>query len=83
MPTSADKQVYLGDVIDHLEVVLSSVDQFVATADHLTDYVFVRLQPNGSVADLQNMLSFVTNASMERLSIVTVVFLRESFHLRT
>lgn len=44
-------------------MVASSSDQFVATCDHLTDYSF-------------NVLSFYTNNSMERLSIVTVVFLR-------
>ncbi|CAD6581015.1 MAG: hypothetical protein TREMPRED_002905 [Tremellales sp. Tagirdzhanova-0007] len=59
-------KVYIGDVTDHLETVVSSMDQFVATCDHLTDYVF-------------NMLSFQTNASMERLSIVTVVFLPLTF----
>ncbi|RSH84065.1 hypothetical protein EHS25_005310 [Saitozyma podzolica] len=59
-------KVYIGDVIDHLEIIVSSLDQFVATCDHLTDYVF-------------NVLSFQTNASMERLSIVTVVFLPLTF----
>lgn len=34
-------KVYIGDVLDHLEMVVSSLDQFVATCDHLTDYVFV------------------------------------------
>ena len=34
-------KVYIGDVMDHLEIILSSMDQFVATCDHLTDYVFV------------------------------------------
>ena len=34
-------KVYIGDVLDHLEIVVSSLDQFVATCDHLTDYVFV------------------------------------------
>ena len=34
-------KVYIGDVTDHLETVVSSMDQFVATCDHLTDYVFV------------------------------------------
>ncbi|ORY26965.1 hypothetical protein BCR39DRAFT_539585, partial [Naematelia encephala] len=59
-------KVYIADVIDHLEIVVSSMDQYVATCDHLTDYVF-------------NALSFQTNASMERLSIVTVVFLPLTF----
>ena len=34
-------RIYIGDVLDHLEMVVSSLDQFVATCDHLTDYVFV------------------------------------------
>lgn len=34
-------KVYIGDVLDHLEIIVSSMDQFVATCDHLTDYVFV------------------------------------------
>ncbi|EKC99879.1 hypothetical protein A1Q2_05844 [Trichosporon asahii var. asahii CBS 8904] len=76
---SPNARVYMNDVIDHLEVsyrcntgeadrqmVASSSDQFVATCDHLTDYSF-------------NVLSFYTNNSMERLSIVTVVFLPLTF----
>jgi len=34
-------KVYIGDVLDHLEIIVSNLDQFVATCDHLTDYVFV------------------------------------------
>lgn len=34
-------KVYIGDVLDHLEIIVSNMDQFVATCDHLTDYVFV------------------------------------------
>ncbi|WRT63134.1 uncharacterized protein IL334_000037 [Kwoniella shivajii] len=59
-------KVYMGDVIDHLEITVGSLEQFVNTCDHLTDYVF-------------NVLSFQTNESMERLSIVTVVFLPLTF----
>ncbi|KAK8844840.1 hypothetical protein IAR55_006690 [Kwoniella newhampshirensis] len=59
-------KVYIGDVIDHLEIIVGSLEQFGATCEHLTDYVF-------------NVLSFQTNASMERLSIVTVVFLPLTF----
>lgn len=74
-------KVYIGDVLDHLEIIVSSMDQFVATCDHLTDYVFVSFTHAISLRRLicrnQNVLSFQTNASMERLSIVTVVFLRK------
>jgi hypothetical protein len=38
-------KVYIGDVLDHLEIICSSMDQFVATCDHLTDYVFVSHPP--------------------------------------
>lgn len=38
-------KVYIGDVLDHLEIICSSMDQFVATCDHLTDYVFVSFGP--------------------------------------
>lgn len=42
-------KVYIGDVIDHLEIIVSSLDQFVATCDHLTDYVFVSRLRSGLV----------------------------------
>ena len=41
-------KVYIGDVTDHLESITSSMDQFVATCDHLTDYVFVSSQDHYS-----------------------------------
>ena len=41
-------KVYIGDVTDHLETVVSSMDQLVATCDHLTDYVFVSCDGDGS-----------------------------------
>lgn len=36
-------KVYIEDVIDHLEIIVGSLEQFVSTCDHLTDYVFVSL----------------------------------------
>lgn len=75
-------KVYIGDVLDHLEIICSSMDQFVATCDHLTDYVFVSQGPRLRMKEAdswQNVLSFQTNASMERLSVVTVIFLRRSY----
>jgi hypothetical protein len=67
-------------------MVVSASEQFVGTCDHLTDYCFVRSPPTATlpqdhtllILNLQNVLSFQTNNSMERLSIVTVVFLRTS-----
>jgi hypothetical protein len=70
---------------DHLDSVVTSIDQFVNTCDHLTDYIFnvgvqadPRMLPVTDVVLISatQMLSFVTNASMERLSLVTVIFLR-------
>lgn len=49
-------KVYIGDVLDHLEIICSSMDQFVATCDHLTDYVFVSssvTRSSGCQADLR------------------------------
>ena len=79
---SSMSKVYVGDVIDHLETCTTSLDQFVATCEHLTDYVFVSVALAESAGTYcanksQNVLSFQTNGSMERLSIVTVVFLRK------
>ncbi|KAJ9123273.1 hypothetical protein QFC22_001471 [Naganishia vaughanmartiniae] len=84
---SQTTKVYLSDVIgmwfsalplewcadltvfkDHIDTMLTSLDQYLMTCDHLTDYIF-------------NMLSFITNESMERLSLVTVIFLRKPFAL--
>ena len=36
-------KIYMVDVIDHLENAVSSLDQFIGTCEHLTDYVFVSL----------------------------------------
>jgi len=33
-------KIYLSDVIDHLDSVVTSIDQFVSTCDHLTDFIF-------------------------------------------
>ena len=42
-------KVYIGDVLDHLEIIVSNMDQFVATCDHLTDYVFVSVSSGQAV----------------------------------
>jgi hypothetical protein len=33
-------QIYLSDVIDHLDTVLGNIDQYTVTTDHLTSFVF-------------------------------------------
>lgn len=38
-------KIYIGDVLDHLEMVVSSMDQYVAVCEHLTEYIFVRITP--------------------------------------
>lgn len=57
-------KVYIGDVLDHLEIIVSNMDQFVATCDHLTDYVFVSetfrargLSANGRMSCLSRQTS--------------------------
>ncbi|KAG7571526.1 hypothetical protein FFLO_00542 [Filobasidium floriforme] len=59
-------KIYLSDVIDHLDTVLNAIDQFTVTTDHLTSFVF-------------NLMSFDSNSSMERLSLVTVIFMPATF----
>ena len=34
------RQIYLSDVIDHLDTVLGNIDQYTVTTDHLTSFVF-------------------------------------------
>ncbi|GAA96992.1 uncharacterized protein L969DRAFT_54222 [Mixia osmundae IAM 14324] len=59
-------RLYLGDVLDHMDSVLSSLDLFGSQCQQLVDYTF-------------NMLSFNTNESMKALSMVTIVFLPLGF----
>ncbi|KZT39500.1 hypothetical protein SISSUDRAFT_1020114 [Sistotremastrum suecicum HHB10207 ss-3] len=55
-------KVYLADVQDHVEQVLSSMDMFAAIAENLISYSF-------------NMASSSTNEVMRRFTIVTIVCL--------
>jgi hypothetical protein len=56
-------KVYIGDVLDHLEIIVSNMDQFVATCDHLTDYVFVSgpSEPRNMADDRMSSLSRQTS----------------------
>lgn len=53
-------------VLSQLDTVISSFDQYTLTCEHLVSYIF-------------DMLNFSTNSSMERLSLVTVIFLPLTF----
>lgn len=67
-----------------MDTMLTSLDQYLMTCDHLTDYIFnvwEHINRNSVALKLlfiSQMLSFITNESMERLSLVTVIFLRMS-----
>ncbi|KAH9441937.1 hypothetical protein Pst134EA_032068 [Puccinia striiformis f. sp. tritici] len=58
--------VYMSDVIDHIDSVLSSLELFSGLASNLVDFTF-------------NTMSFSTNESMKHLSVVTIIFLPLTF----
>lgn len=66
LTTCVDEQVYLGDVLDHVESVLSSLDLFSGIAENLIAFTF-------------NELGYSTNAFMKQLSVLSVVFLPLTF----
>ncbi|KXN85741.1 Magnesium transport protein CorA [Leucoagaricus sp. SymC.cos] len=55
-------RIYLGDVCDHMDFALTSLDTFAGIAENLIDYAF-------------NMASYDMNQVMNRLTIVTIIFL--------
>ncbi|KAJ3569911.1 hypothetical protein NP233_g4745 [Leucocoprinus birnbaumii] len=55
-------KVYLSDVCDHMEFALTSLDMFAGISENLIDYAF-------------NMASYNMNQVMNRLTIVTIIFL--------
>lgn len=59
-------KVYLADVVDHAEHILSSMDMFSAIAENLINYGF-------------NVNSSQTNEIMRRFTIVTIVCLPLTF----
>ncbi|KAJ7193572.1 magnesium transporter [Mycena pura] len=59
---SHNSLVYLADVHDHMEYVLSQLDVIAGVGQNLVDYTF-------------NMTSYETNEVMRRLMLVTVIFL--------
>ncbi|KAA1092445.1 hypothetical protein PGT21_002998 [Puccinia graminis f. sp. tritici] len=63
---SSQAKVYMSDVLDHIDSVLSSLELFSGLASNLVDFTF-------------NTMSFSTNESMRQLSIVTIIFLPLTF----
>ncbi|KAK1224442.1 hypothetical protein PQX77_012664 [Marasmius sp. AFHP31] len=59
---SHKSKIYLADVYDHMEYVLSSLDMFAAISENLINYTF-------------NMTSYEMNEVMRRLTLATIVFL--------
>ncbi|KAM0748844.1 hypothetical protein T439DRAFT_327347 [Meredithblackwellia eburnea MCA 4105] len=63
---SYDAKIYLEDVIDHVDSVMSSLDLFSSLAENLIAYTF-------------NNLSYSSNAYMQALSVLSVIFLPLTF----
>ncbi|KAL0575761.1 hypothetical protein V5O48_006204 [Marasmius crinis-equi] len=63
---SHKSKIYLADVYDHMEYVLSSLDMFAAISENLINYTF-------------NMTSYEMNEVMRRLTLVTIVLLPLTF----
>ncbi|KZO94116.1 hypothetical protein CALVIDRAFT_484921 [Calocera viscosa TUFC12733] len=59
-------KVYLADVYDHMEYILSSMDMFSSIAENLINFTF-------------NIVSYETNQSMRRLTVATVLFFPLTF----
>ncbi|GAA6052075.1 hypothetical protein JCM3770_006617 [Rhodotorula araucariae] len=63
---SHEARVYLSDVMDHMDSVLSSLDLFADLAENLIAFTF-------------NNLSYSSNAYMQALSVVSIVFMPATF----
>ncbi|KAG7100027.1 hypothetical protein E1B28_001813 [Marasmius oreades] len=59
---SQKSKIYLADVFDHMEYVLSSLDMFAAISENLINYTF-------------NMTSYEMNEVMRRLTLATIICL--------
>ncbi|PPQ89972.1 hypothetical protein CVT25_009612 [Psilocybe cyanescens] len=55
-------KIYLADVYDHMDYILTSLDMFAGIAQNLIDYTF-------------NMSSYEMNEVMRRLTMATIIFL--------
>jgi len=63
---SHQARVYLADVFDHLEFILSSMDMFGSTTENLISFTF-------------NNIAYQTNETMRRLTTTTVIFFPLTF----
>jgi len=59
---SHKSKIYLADVYDHMEYILTSLDMFAGIAENLIGYTF-------------NMASYEMNEVMRRLTLATIIFL--------
>lgn len=59
---SHKSKIYLADVHDHMEYILTSVDMFAGITENLINYTF-------------NMKSYEMNVAMRRLTLATIIFL--------
>ncbi|KAI0673968.1 hypothetical protein C8Q78DRAFT_663457 [Trametes maxima] len=59
---SHKSKIYLADVHDHMEYILSSLDMIAGITQNLIDYTF-------------NMASYDMNETMRRLTLATIIFL--------
>ncbi|KAG6874363.1 hypothetical protein C0995_015099 [Termitomyces sp. Mi166 len=59
---SHKSKIYLADVFDHMEYILSSLDMFAAISENLIGYTF-------------NLASYKMNEVMRRLTLATIIFL--------
>ncbi|KIM47383.1 hypothetical protein M413DRAFT_439064 [Hebeloma cylindrosporum] len=59
---SHKSKIYLADVFDHMEYILTSLDMFAGIAENLINYTF-------------NVASYEMNEVMRRLTIATIIFL--------
>ncbi|KAF7312057.1 Magnesium-like protein [Mycena indigotica] len=59
---SHKSKIYLADVFDHMEYILSSLEMFAGIGENLINYTF-------------NMASYEMNEVMRRLTLATIIFL--------
>ncbi|KAF8079139.1 magnesium transporter [Lyophyllum atratum] len=59
---SHKSKIYLADVFDHMEYILTSLDMFAGIAENLIGYAF-------------NLASYEMNQVMRRLTLATIIFL--------
>ncbi|KZW00478.1 hypothetical protein EXIGLDRAFT_830641 [Exidia glandulosa HHB12029] len=55
-------KIYLADVLDHMDYILSSIDLFSTISENLISYSF-------------NMSGYLTNETMRLLTLVTIIFM--------